>query len=109
MRQQKAPRKGFLHLNITIGIFFCIGGVLHHAGLALERPRVAFVNGMCSRRIVSCCSDLDLINAVKLSAGRQQLSRSLAWDRLFSQEPRLTFSANRAGIDVGLRNVRFGS
>ena len=58
---------------------------------------------------MSCCSDLDLINAAKLSAGRQQLSRSLAWDRLFSLQPRLTFCANRSDIDVGLRNVRFGS
>ena len=68
----------------------------HHAGLMLERPKVAFVNGMRSRRIVSCCQGLDLINAVKLSAGRQQLSRSLAWHRLFSQQPRLTFCASRA-------------
>jgi hypothetical protein len=58
----------------------------HHADLTLERPRVAFVNGMRSRRIVSCCSDLDLINAAKLLAGRQQLSPSLAWHRLLSQQ-----------------------
>jgi hypothetical protein len=30
-----------------------------------------------------------------LSAGRQQLSRSSAWSCLFSQQPRLTFCANR--------------
>jgi hypothetical protein len=44
-----------------------------------------------------------------LSAGRQQLSPSLAWHRLFSQQRRLTFCANRPDIDVGLCNVRFGS
>ena len=58
---------------------------------------------------MSCCSDLDLINVAKLSAGRQQLSPSLAWHRLFSQQQRLTFCANRSDIDVRLRNVRFGS
>jgi transposase len=57
---------------------------LPHAGPTVERPRV-----------VSCCLDLGLITAVKLSAGHQRLSRSLAWDRLFSQQPRLTFCASR--------------
>src|SRR6476469_821256 len=58
---------------------------------------------MCSRRIVSCCSDLALINVAKLSAGRQQLSPSPAWHRLFSQQQRLTFCAKRPDIDVGLQ------
>ena len=38
-------------------------------------------------------------------AGRQQLSPSLAWHRLFSQKQRLTFCDNRSDIDVRLRNV----
>jgi len=58
---------------------------------------------------VSCCSDLDLINVAKLSAACQQLSPSLAWHRLFSQQQRLTFCADRSDIEVRLRNVRFGS
>jgi hypothetical protein len=42
-----------------------------------------------------------LINVAKLSAGRQQLSPSLAWHRLFSQQQRLMSTPD---IDVGLRS-----
>jgi hypothetical protein len=87
-----------LNFNITIEKNFSVSrGVLQPAGLTLDRP---YSSGHVQRRIVSCCSDLDLINAAKLSAGRQQLSPSLAWHRSFSQQQWLTFFANRPGIDV---------
>jgi hypothetical protein len=46
-------------------------GVLQPASLTLDRP---YSSGQCSRGIVSCCSDLALINIAKLSVGRQQLN-----------------------------------
>jgi hypothetical protein len=53
-------------------------GVLQPAGLTLDRP---YSSGHVQQEVESCRSDLDLINVAKLSAGRQQLSLSLAWHR----------------------------
>src|SRR4029079_16353038 len=56
---------------------------------------------MCSRRIVSCCSDLALINVARLSAGRQQLSPSPAWHRLFRSNSGVRFALNDRTLMLG--------
>jgi hypothetical protein len=75
LQQQNAPRLPEFQYHDREN-FSVSRGILQPAGLTLDR---AFRQDMCSKRIVSCCSDLDLINVAKLSAGRQQLSPSLAW------------------------------